>query len=440
MRRRFPLLSLIGAVFIAAPLHAQADTSVTTDVRWRPYLGCWNATGSGSVNVVLTCVTPTRDSSSVTILSFRGDTVIERKTIAANGERTRTEQNGCRGWDRAAWSKDGRRIFLSSETVCGGVAARSTGVMAFQTQTEDGTESFVSIDVVRMQTDSAVRIVTLRPLPAATPMPAVLRALHAGMWSAAGRTARWRAAATPSRAAVTDIALSVAPRVVEVWLANRREVLRINGRELLAMRRDSVPTTVLDMVVAVSNPRDFVVERPRPVQRPVDVLPSATATDMNAIASLARPLDWLAVSNASVGFSTLRNSLDLFGRLAWAGDPYFNTIPVGNERFLMLFGGSPFSALALYEAETIANSGFSVTLGGGGAWYAGNSPIVASRGDAILVNGFGYSFGGGPAFGELGGAGAGVSGASTSGGEGMSGSGTSGGASGGGGRTAVERP
>src|SRR5215471_14071294 len=112
--RRVPTLCamVLFASLNAASAFAQARPS---DPRWQPWIGCWtSSTRQGADPFRQVCVVPAAGVSAVDIVTVSGGKIVARERVDASGAKRDTERDGCKGWERAEWSADGRRVFLES--------------------------------------------------------------------------------------------------------------------------------------------------------------------------------------------------------------------------------------------------------------------------------------------------------------------------------------
>ncbi len=241
------------SLLLAAPAPAQ-----TADARWAPWLGCWNLVadtpppptpnalrerdaGPGrrrapeSVTRVQVCVEP-RDEG-VVLRTLAGDRPALEQAIVASGEDRPMNDAGCRGTERATWSRDGRRLFSRATLACPGQPERS--VSGFTLLGPAGT--WIDIQDVRVGSRQNVRVRHFQ--------------------RAAGGPAPTAGTRPLSVDDVIEASRMVTPGALEAALIESRARFALSSRMLVAMADAGVPDSVTDLMVAVSYPRAFIVER-----------------------------------------------------------------------------------------------------------------------------------------------------------------------------------
>lgn len=244
---------LTVTVLASAQLHAQRDSSARIDPRWRAYLGCW-ATTSARMPGPDVCLLPTGDPNTVEMVTVIGDSIGTPVQITATGDRLSRKKDGCTGWDLARWSSDDRRLYTESEYTCdGGSPQHTSALFAHQG------DSFSQIEGIKTRSTTAVRALRFTSISDSAGMPeAIWRRL-----SSRNNTARWaarvEAGAEVTTGDVIETSKEVGAPVTEAWIAERAQKFALNASSLRALRDAGVPTTVIDMMVAVSNPELFQV-------------------------------------------------------------------------------------------------------------------------------------------------------------------------------------
>ena len=104
------LLSFVVLLIAGSTLPARAQS----DLRWQPWLGCWEAVGE-SVDAPVLCLAPQPEEDGIEMITLIDEQIVSREMILANGRDHRVTQEGCDGWERAEFSGDSRRVFFNSE-------------------------------------------------------------------------------------------------------------------------------------------------------------------------------------------------------------------------------------------------------------------------------------------------------------------------------------
>jgi hypothetical protein len=186
------------------------------------------------------------------------------QNLQADGESYDIVAEGCEGTRRAEFAMDGKRIFTRTRQACDGDVLRtSTGLMAMlsanqwidvQAQ-EDKGQSFSWVRVYRRASIGRAR-------------EAGFGDLHGGAGLGA-RLARSRAAAAVDVDDVAEAIRVVDAEAVRSWIAELDDPFELNGRSLIMLAESGVPSSVIDVMVAVSYPNRFAVRRDGDVENVV---------------------------------------------------------------------------------------------------------------------------------------------------------------------------
>jgi hypothetical protein len=249
-----------------------AAQEIALDSRWQTWIGCWEAVDPQSASSLevtrkpRVCVIPSAGKSAVDVATVVGDSVAVHQHIDATGEQRETLKDGCKGWERATWSSNGQRLFLRSAYTCpGGLTRTSNGVMAM---TSDG--DWLDVLGVVAGTTVGVRAARYREVIPAT-LPAEIAAALKGrsQWA---HDARIAASAQVTTADVIEASRYIDPGVVQTWLAERGEGFEVDAKQLVELEKAAVPPLVIDVMVALSYPEVFSLDRTRIGGAPADSL------------------------------------------------------------------------------------------------------------------------------------------------------------------------
>jgi len=266
------VLALLLAAALPAAAQEQAPALATTnevqapllEPRWLPWLGCWELTADvvdyrmvESTGRRIVCVTPRLDGLGVNLTTQIEGRVIADNTIVADGiERTLPEAD-CSGRQTASWSADGRRLHSSVRATCAEDTGRSlTGLSML---VEDG--SWIELQSVSFD-DGEHRELVIRQykrLGAAETQGLGFATLDPAL---AARAARARAAAA-APLDVDDVleAWEIFPvEVVEAAILESNSMFALDGKALVRLADAGVEDRVIDLMVAVSFPEEFVVD------------------------------------------------------------------------------------------------------------------------------------------------------------------------------------
>jgi len=236
MRLTVAIALLCGCIAAGAEAR-QADT------RWSPWLGCWQLSGD-SVRV---CVEPVEGTSGVrltTTVETTSEPVLAQ-TLVADGTRQPVAEGQCSGWQQADWSATGERLFARAELTCkDGSTRRVTGLSTIVA------DAWIDIQGIDIAGRENIRVRRYRRAAAQAP-------------SARATGVAPRLGAGPLAIAdVKEASARVSPRVLEAAIVETGTGFDLSSEALRDLDRAGVADIVIDTMVAVSYPREFVVDRP----------------------------------------------------------------------------------------------------------------------------------------------------------------------------------
>ena len=247
MRKQLLMTTLFTAALASAAAASPPDDA------WLAFVGCWRADGDTSERTL--CVIPEGDGVRSIILNAGR---IESETrIVANGQPRSINQEGCTGTETASWSADRQRVFINAELNCGnGVTRKVSGIFAAL-----GGNKWTSVQSITTGGNTSmhtVRYVEATP----TDLPGdITRALSGNRL--ARETVRYAAASPLDLTDVKDAVAHVEAKTVEGWLTAVNQEFDLTGRDLIELADAGVPSSVIDVLVAVSNPQHFAVREER---------------------------------------------------------------------------------------------------------------------------------------------------------------------------------
>ncbi|WP_411281814.1 hypothetical protein [Gemmatimonas sp.] len=428
------IASLICAGSMSAQSSTTPSTATAVDPRFQPWMGCWTpsaqSTGAGIGETPkppsMACVVPsTTINGSVDLVVFDSANVSTRAAVPLPGTRVAKSVDGCTGTETATWMPDERRLLMQADLACGRGARRlETGLMTMSASGE-----WMQVQHLDVGGNSATSVMTLRY---------VVDSL--GEWARLGASAlpstpslRLAVGAPLLNQDVLEVAKRAPAALTEAWLTETRQPFSVNGRDLVRLADGGMPSRVIDLMIAISNPETFAVRTP--------------AADRN------RPMAGDLITG---GFASSRAR----GGCRRLDDFCYGPGGMGAWGLGWQYGLSPFDAYSLRYGY----GGLYSPYGFGNGFYPGNTPIIiVTRGQpdpstpsnaGRAVRGSGYtrassggsnsptptSIGGSSSSGSGSGATGAGSGAGSSTGSGAgSGAGSSGSGGGGTGRTAKPR-
>jgi hypothetical protein len=249
---------VIAATLTIAAVPAAAQTA---DSRWDPFLGCWDLTVDAVRNnapaaVPLAerplqsrprneagprvCVTRTPEGAARFETTVRGQAAIDH-TLVADGTSRPLNDAECRGTQQAEFSRDGLRLFSRAELTCQGDPGprRVSGLSLLAV---NGT--WLDIQAVEIAGRETVRV--------------------RRYYRADGEAPIARATLSASSLSLDDVKEAsgkVVPRALEAALVETNSGYFLSGKQLIDLDDAGVPDAVIDVIVALSYPERFVIER-----------------------------------------------------------------------------------------------------------------------------------------------------------------------------------
>jgi hypothetical protein len=249
MTRTFLGASLL-ALAIAAPALAQSPAAAPADTRWSSFLGCWRAVDDPAGTGARVCVSPA--PSGVTVTTIVGGQRVSDDTRIADGTARAVDTDGCRGTESARWSAGRLRLYRKATIACDGGAPRTLSTASFFV----AGPAWVDVETVEHDGQTSVRVSRL--------VRAANQTLPDGTSLARPAGARGPSAEAMAKFTVEDIIdLSAALPAdgVQAAIAEAPAPFRLNARALVAMAEAGVGDRVIDLMVGVTYPARFQIER-----------------------------------------------------------------------------------------------------------------------------------------------------------------------------------
>lgn len=268
-QRSARLLALASVLACVAPRAAGAQG--LTDTRWAPWLGCWAPVAvqptqstdeptalppaAAPEATALLCVSPAPDGVGVVVTTVRKGEELAQRTLVADGVEREVEVEGCRGVESARWSQDNGRVYYRTAYTCeGGIGRRSSGATMMLSNghwldaelVQAGDSRELEVRRYRAATDAEYRAHGLEP-PAGNAL--------------ALETARKAAAATISISDVIEAVEAVDEEVVQAVLVDYGRRFPVDAEALVRLADAGVSGETIDLIIALSYPERFVVDR-----------------------------------------------------------------------------------------------------------------------------------------------------------------------------------
>lgn len=244
------LALVLAAVAFAAPAHAQGDTSP-----FAAWIGCWDLMPRDGVPVTneRVCVIPTENPSAVDLVSLAGDSIATRQRLDASASKRALKQGDCAGVEDV--TATGARVYLRTTMRCNEQDRLVNSVMAMS---RDG--EWLDIRGVAFGPNVGVRAARYREAPASAHVPAeVAQALDG---RPRGMTAARLAASGPLQLRdVVEASRYLEVGVLQTWLAERGQGFGLDAQNLVSLEASGVSPQVIDIMVALSYPTVFALDR-----------------------------------------------------------------------------------------------------------------------------------------------------------------------------------
>lgn len=395
--RRIAAIALAAA--IAVPVAAQSPRGVQTDARWQAWLGCWTPSGTlirvvGKSSPSVVCVVPAASASAVDVMTVTGGKIVDSTHVDADGQPHAISRDGCTGWQTAKWSPSARRVYIKSEFNCKGAAA--THVSAVYAMAGSG--EWIDVQGMRVDKNSGVHAVRYREADDDSELPAGITSRLQGR-TMARMAAMLAVTEPPSLGEVEEASRELDPSVVSTWLIETDKVsiekaAPLNGKELVQLADNGVPSSVIDVMVGLSYPDVLAVNQN-----------SGQVSRQNTDSAYSQYgyLNSMAAVNPIIGFDRFgfpiyaSESALLQGCSPWLYGPYDAGLNLYASQFGCGFGYAGYG----YAGYGYGYGGYPGY--GGYAGYFGGGPVVVPRGPGSpgtgpqhgrVVNGRGYRQGG----------------------------------------------
>ena len=247
---------LVALTMAAVPVGAQepttkpsAPSTFTVDARWAPWLGCWRLEDDAPGSGVRVCITP-EQMSGVKWQTLVGPRTGAVDTIIPNGVARAVDDAECKGTERAEWSNSGQRVFRFTDVICNNEGPRRLSSVAFLTRGP----VLVSVQFVEAALSKSVRVQRYRR--------AIDQTLADG-FGAPQRSPRL-ASTAPAEGAwtvadVIEASGKLPADAVQAALTEARDTFDLSRKNLVAMGDAQVSSGVIDLMVALTYPKKFVV-------------------------------------------------------------------------------------------------------------------------------------------------------------------------------------
>lgn len=232
---------------------ATPAATAQTDARFAHWLGCWRLEDDLVGTGARVCITPD-GKNGVKLQTLVGTQRGADEVMVPDGVARPISDPECKGTERAEWSNDGLRVFRSTDVTCGKDPARKVSSVSFLSKgpawinvqlVEGGPTKSVRVQRYRRALDQKLADGSTAPLPP-TQMLAEAPVASDMDWNVAD---------------VIEASAKLPADAVQAALSEDHRPFELNRKNLLAMDEAGVPEPVIDLMVALTYPRRFVVQR-----------------------------------------------------------------------------------------------------------------------------------------------------------------------------------
>lgn len=273
------VFSLVALLALPTAAQAPADSAsaedqidsapgaTNFDTRWLPWMGCWQlweeqverAAGRGAEfpDRTFVCMTPTDDGVGALLSASADGRILVERTLVADGIRREVTDGECQGWEERSWSSDGRRLFTRAELQCAADPQRQvSGISLFSNRS-----TWVDMQLVEVENRQHLEIRRYNPVTKAKRGELVGNTARLPASAQEIREARGTSAESLGLPDVREAAQQAEARVVEAMLAETEPRLALDSDTLIELDDAGIDGGVIDLLVALAYPEQFVVER-----------------------------------------------------------------------------------------------------------------------------------------------------------------------------------
>jgi len=250
----FLLASILitGAAYAQQPAPRAAAAAVQTDARFASWLGCWRLDDDLAGTGARMCITP--EKNGVRMQTVVGANKGIDEMVIPDGQSRPIADAECKGTEQSEWSKDGARIFRTTNVTCGKEAARTIKTVAFIAPGP----SWINVQHVSGEAaNTSVRVQRYR-------RAANQKLADGSTATQPDATLATRTTQEQTRWSIDDVIEASTRLPAEAMQAALTEVhhpFDLNKRTLVLLDEGGVTDSVIDLMVALTYPKRFVVER-----------------------------------------------------------------------------------------------------------------------------------------------------------------------------------
>ena len=267
----FPVALAISLPAPAAAQSAMVAGEVTQDEllepRWLPWLGCWELTADVVDNRQIedtgrrvVCVAPRLDGLGVNLTTHMDSQVIAQNTVVADGQERVLPETDCSGTQTANWSADGHRLYSSVTAACANQIERSLVGLSMLV------EGNVWIELQSVSLDGGehreLLVRQYKRVADTETLELGFTPLEPGL-AARAATARAGASGPLDVDDVLEAAEQAPVEIVEAAILESNSLFALDSGALIRLADAGVEERIIDLMVAISYPEQFIVDRGR---------------------------------------------------------------------------------------------------------------------------------------------------------------------------------
>ena len=387
-------LTLTAGSAFAQQAPAPAATTAV-DARFAAWLGCWRLEDDLAGTGARMCITP--EKNGVRLQTIVGTNKGIDELVIPDGVAHPIADAECKGTERAEFSADNLRVFRTTEVACGKESPRNVRSIAFMSgsswinvQHVSGEKANTAVRVERYRRASNQQLADGSKAPQGAPN---------AVSAAAAADARW------SVEDVVEASAKMPAEAVQAALAELKTGFDLNKKTLVALNQSGVHAEVIDLMIALTYPKRFVIER-----RGGGVsMPSGISTGLSWLDPLMTPMMMGAFSDCfspyGYGYRTYYSMCGMYSPMAYdyyySPYSYYNRYNYGQYGWVDLSayqsvsgGGSAIGVEPAPEGRVVRGQGFTQirsrdpepaprTSGNGGngtAWAGSGSGASSGQG------------------------------------------------------------
>ena len=330
----------------AAPTSAKVDV----DSRFAAWLGCWRLDDDLAGTGARMCITP--EKGGVRLQTIVGATKGTDEIIIADNVEHPIVDSECKGTERAEFSADGARLFRTTSVECGkeslrlikSIAFMSSGPAWINVQHLSGTGANASVRVQRYRRSAN------QNLADGSRAPQPMTASDDTVWGIDD---------------VIEASKKLPAEAMQAALTEVHHGFDLNKKTLIALDEGGVHEQVIDLMVALTYPKRFVVQR---------------AGGSSATSGVITGGGWFDPLMAPMMATSMMDCYTNYGYVGYRS--YYNTCGLAYSPFAYgyYYGGYGYPYYPYYGW---------VDVGGGGNGGGGGSAGPVPQGK--VVNGRGYT-------------------------------------------------